>query len=70
MRLTLHIDMDNAAFFNDDKGNEPDGANGAEAARILRRLASRICDDSLKGGDGGALLDSNGNSCGHWEVKD
>lgn len=62
MTLTLTIEMDNAAF---------DGANaGAEAARILRRLANKIEDWPGANKFTMGLLDANGNKVGKVEVAE
>lgn len=58
MKLRIEIDMDNAAF---------EGANGREAARILRQFADSIEDRDLSGeirAINRLLSDSNGNACG------
>ena len=59
MKLTITIDMDNAAF---------DGLGGwnLEAARILRVLAGRIEDNE----DPGHPRDINGNTVGTVELED
>ena len=54
MEFKLVINMDNAAFEDDE------GAN--EVASILRRLAITLYSDGILGG---ILLDSNGNHVGH-----
>ena len=61
MKLTLSIDMDNAAF---------DDSPGAEASRILHRLADKVgpmeASDAL--GTTWPLMDINGNKVGRAEV--
>lgn len=59
MKLKIEIEMDNAAF---------ESGNGAEAARILRFLASRINDLDLNPSFGWKLTDFNGNRVGKAEV--
>lgn len=67
--LSLKLDCDNAAF--------DDGNRAAEIARIFRNLASEIEREGerTKAFESGALtigsrlFDSNGNSCGSWEIK-
>jgi hypothetical protein len=54
----LEIDLDNAAFGNEDG----DAWEGAEVARILRELADRIEGDEIVSGR--VLLDVNGNCAG------
>ncbi len=56
MKITIDINMDNAAFEE----------SGAEVARILRKLAERLYDPQV--GEGGKLQDINGNTVGQWEV--
>lgn len=58
--LTVKIETDNEAF--------EDGARGPELARILRKIAARV-DDLGSLADGGKVMDVNGNSVGHWEVR-
>jgi len=60
MRFVLSFDMDNDAFAGDP---------GTEAADILDRLAKNVRDTYLDEGDGGNLLDVNGNTVGHWSVE-
>lgn len=42
------------------------GGGRVEVARLLRKVA----DEVEAGGDGGDLMDINGNSCGSWFVDD
>jgi hypothetical protein len=60
MKLTLYIDMDNAAF---------EDAPGQEAARILRAAARKV--EGAQTGDIGyfPLMDSNGNKVGELKVE-
>ena len=60
MKFTLSINMVNDAF---------DPFPGSEAADILHALASRM-EFSLQPGDGGDLLDTNGNTVGSWAVTE
>lgn len=67
MRLVIEIDMDNAAFTDEDNG-EP--CQGPEVARILREYADRVdLAAPLEEGDNGRLRDYNGNTCGTWKVS-
>ncbi len=63
MKLTLTIDMDNAAF--------EDGNAGPELARILRRVAASVKDDDASAlvGYVGPLMDCNGNKVGKVQVS-
>ena len=67
MSFILTIKTDNAAFHEDD-GRDTSAALGAECARILRELATRL-DDLVSGGDEGALFDVNGNKVGTWRFQ-
>ena len=58
MKLSLEISLENSAFEN---------ANGAEASRILNELSQQI-QCCLEPGDGGRLMDHNGNTAGGWSV--
>lgn len=63
MKLTITIDMDNAAF-----ADYP----GPEIVRILRRLAQEYCDwgiDGTWGSRNRALRDINGNTVGFARIK-
>lgn len=57
-RITIEIETGGAAF--------DDGA-GAEAARILRKLAQRLESGDVLAG-AGRLFDLNGNACGRVTV--
>jgi hypothetical protein len=59
--FSLTIDSDDAAITDDPEG---------EIIRVLKRLTSRIRfgELALAGSDRGSILDSNGNSIGHWEA--
>lgn len=63
MTLTITIEMDNAAF---------ELCNGAEAARILRKLAHMLEHEHLTTDAGSecALRDINGNKVGTAEIAD
>lgn len=56
MKLTIEFNMDNAAFEDD---------SGAEAARILRKIAA----DLDNGGTDGRCMDYHGNGVGEWEIS-
>lgn len=56
--LTVEVQLDNAAF----DGSLADCAG--EVTRILERMAAKLAD----GADGGALLDTNGNTVGRWAL--
>ncbi len=62
MKFTLTIDMDNAAF------GEDDNARSDEVARILRKYATYF-DSMGLGSHSGAIHDFNGNIVGSWEVS-
>lgn len=56
--LRLRIDTDNDAFAHGD--------GPAEVARLLRHVALRV----HQWGDlDGTLKDSNGNTCGQWDLR-
>ena len=57
MKLTIEIDMGNAAF---------DGRPATEAIRILREVEKGLSE----GEDGGPAIDANGNTVGHWTITD
>lgn len=60
MKLTIQIDMDNAAFAED--------CNGAECARILRKLSNELGGSVLAPGQEVRLRDVNGNLVGEARV--
>lgn len=60
MKLTVTINMDNAAF-------EP--TNGVEVARLLHYLAEILDGEKLTRGDHFPLTDANGNRVGEARVK-
>jgi len=67
MKLSIEIEMDNAAFESGD--------SGIEVARILHKIAVRSHEsggleiDYL--GEGEQIIhDFNGNKCGHWIITD
>ena len=64
MKAYIEIDMNNAAFQNDDGDAEPPGANGAECARILRELADWLDGQQITDDTSRALFDLNGNRVG------
>lgn len=58
MKLTVVVDMDNAAFI--------DGPNsGLELLKIFNAITQKIAN----GVQSGTPRDSNGNSVGHWVVS-
>ena len=66
MKLTIEIEMDNAAFDG--------GMSGYEVARILTKLASKSHESALEvdylGEGEQPLRDSNGAKCGYWIITD
>lgn len=65
MKVNITIDCGNAAFDFDNGGPAP------EVARILKRLAARIEDESIDLPDQEIpLYDINGNKVGEFEVED
>ena len=65
MKATITIQMDNAAFENEND------TNGAELGRILRELAENLENGgTLSAGEGINLRDTNGNRVGKLEVSD
>lgn len=66
MKLTITINMDNAAFGGEDE----ELYNGTEVARILGRLAKLMRSDNLRDGYRQPLIDINGNAVGEAEVTD
>jgi hypothetical protein len=56
--LRLRIDTDNDAF--------ADGWGPAEVARLLRIVSIEVeCGDKFDG----VIRDSNGNTCGQWDLR-
>ena len=55
MRLTIEINLDNAAFAD----------NPMELDRVLGRVAARVPTEP-EDGDGAPISDVNGNVVGHW----
>ena len=65
MRMTIDLEMNNAAFTD----NGP-GAESYEAVRILRDLADRIeCHPHLSPGYSQALRDINGTKVGRMDIR-
>lgn len=72
MRFTLTVNMENAAFREDDDSMErgaqlADGTYAAgyvEVARILREVATNVAACGL----GGPCVDANGNTAGRWSM--
>ena len=61
MSFKLSIKTDNAAFTNEDTGED---APHAEVARLLREVADRV-----EGGDDhGVIMDVNGNNVGTFSL--
>jgi len=62
MKLTIEINLDNAAFEDDP----------SETARILRHIATVVDGglDEYAPGDRGKIGDINGNAVGFWKVTD
>lgn len=62
-KFELTIELDNAAFVDDD-----DAVVGAELAEVLQAVAAAV--DGVTGvGDNAFVYDINGNRCGKWEVN-
>lgn len=60
--ILIKIDLDNAAFEDDQAG--------IETSRILERLALRLRSTGhLQQGMSGDLRDINGNTCGTWHIR-
>ncbi len=65
MRMTIEVEMSNAAFTDDGPG-----AESREAARILRVLAGRIeCHPDFSPELSLALHDINGNRVGRADIR-
>ncbi len=64
MRLTITIECDNAAFYNEDAQSDA----GPEIARILRRYAGEADIHTLVPGDETTLRDINGNTVGQAKI--
>jgi hypothetical protein len=65
MEFTMTVHMRGSAF--DPEVSDP----SAELARILRKAAGQVEQVSLPGGgEGGAVLDLNGNLAGSWVISD
>ena len=62
MKFTLTMELDNAAFRNED-----DTVDGMSLAQVLGRVADAV--HGVEGsGNLGYIYDVNGNRCGRWEV--
>lgn len=61
MKLTIEINMDNAAFHEDH--------NSQEVFRVLDRLRSRHNFEQWEPGDAWTLYDTNGNDVGSARVN-
>jgi hypothetical protein len=65
MRMTIELEMNNAAFTEDGPG-----AESYEAVRILRDLADRVeGHPHLSPGYSQALRDINGNKVGRMDIQ-
>jgi hypothetical protein len=64
MRLRIWVDLDGAAF------DEEDGDGAYEACRVARRAAEEVSAGPLEIGRRGALRDVNGNTCGGWLIDE
>ena len=60
MRITITIKCDNAAFV--------ECGEGAEVARILRRLSDSLDGNPIDPGDECRLIDFNGNAVGTYKA--
>lgn len=67
MKLTIEVELDNAAFDDDRDGIEQEGSM-FETARILRVLAGRFAAGSWP--MEGPIMDANGNTVGLVRVDD
>jgi hypothetical protein len=65
MKFTMSIDMDNAAF---DEDQEPGYAERPELARILRVQADRLEAGEYYTGHSQTIRDVNGNDVGRGKV--
>lgn len=64
-RFHLVIEMDNAAF------SDPEPGAPSEVSRILDLVAQRLARRGrFYTGEGGSLVDINGNTVGAWHVTD
>jgi hypothetical protein len=63
MKITITIDTDNDAFDNADR-------YAVEISSILQGVIRHILDNPVPDYWGKALMDSNGNTVGHFEVED
>lgn len=61
MKITIEINMDNAAF---------EDCNGTELARICRELADNFDTFPLEPTGTGNIRDINGNTVGEWDVTE
>jgi hypothetical protein len=68
MKFRIEIEMDGAAFENP---NEKMVTDCTEIRAILERLLERqINGDNILVGEQRRILDTNGNTCGYWEVSE
>jgi len=66
MKLTITIDLNNAAFDNDREATKQEGSM-FETSRILDLLARRFAAGSWP--MEGPIMDANGNTCGQVELE-
>lgn len=73
MKVRIEVDCGNAAFHDQSgSGDDGEGANdaaacGAEVARILRNLATRV-ESGITGPDERTVFDANGNRVGRLVI--
>ena len=67
MKITIEIELDNAAFSNDDHFYA--GELGRILARIPTELDGRFISELEEKGDNGNLRDYNGNNVGQWVLE-
>lgn len=70
MRLTLTMELDNAAFSDEWCSREDGERSGDAVADVLRRLACEYGGAWLEAGDTETLRDANGNKIGAAVVTD
>lgn len=61
--ITITINTDNAAF------DDPVTGDGHELTRVMGRVVGQITEDMTVGASR-AIMDSNGNTIGSWEITD
>lgn len=65
-RLTIDVEIDNAAFTGSDPDDSVDVA--FYTADELRGVLTRVADNVSEGRDYGPVIDSNGNTVGRWSI--